>query len=165
MGALLARLYSKNGTRLANEKTMKLTGLFLIAFIVVSCASTKKADSSEITEIRWGSSFGMCRGYCYSEYQYEKDGIRYIRKGWDTVAYPKTLEVFAMTPTLWPEMKATVNLDSFEVLPERIGCPDCADGGSEWIEIIQGSKSKKVTFEYGQSPAGMGRLLAFLRKE
>ena len=56
-------------------------------------------------------------------------------------------------------------MDSFFILDERIGCPDCADGGSEWIEIGTKNKIYKVTFEYGDSLKGLDELLKLVREE
>ncbi|HCS20608.1 MAG TPA: hypothetical protein DIW47_08610 [Bacteroidetes bacterium] len=138
--------------------------IVLVVLFSVSCAGTSGINKSEIIEIRWGTSFGMCRGYCYAEYQYTPEGTRLIRKGWDTAAYPKTLEVFSPKPGEWTELKASIDLATFNALPERIGCPDCADGGAEWIEIITSEGGKKVTYEYGQVPTGLNAILKLLRK-
>lgn len=132
--------------------------------LIMSCSATKSTQTKEISEIRWGTSFGMCRGYCYTEYHYTAEGTRLIRKGWDTTAYPETLEVFSPKPGEWPQLTASINLSAFDSLPERIGCPDCADGGAEWVEIITNEGSKKVTFEYGQVPEGLEQILQLLRK-
>jgi len=51
-------------------------------------------------------------------------------------------------------------------LQDTYGCPDCADGGSEWIEIItSGDKSKKITFEFGKNIPEIEKLINLLRKE
>ena len=55
-------------------------------------------------------------------------------------------------------------MDSFFILEERIGCPDCADGGSEWIEILANNKTYKVTFENGETLKGMDKLLKLVRE-
>lgn len=51
---------------------------------------------------------------------------------------------------------------------EVFGCPDCADGGSEWIELqSQSGASRKIVFEYHRYPAKTGKLgqqLASLRE-
>ncbi len=138
--------------------------IILGVIFLASCAGTSGINKSEIIEIRWGTSFGMCRGYCYAEYQYTPEGTRLIRKGWDTAAYPETLEVFSPKPGEWTELKASIDLATFNALPERIGCPDCADGGAEWLEIITPEGGKKVTFEYGQVPAGLEEILKLLRR-
>jgi hypothetical protein len=33
-----------------------------------------------------------------------------------------------------------------------IGCPDCADGGAEWLELGFEKEVKRVTFEYMHEP-------------
>lgn len=43
------------------------------------------------------------------------------------------------------------------------GCPDCADGGAEWIEIQDDQQIKKVTFEYGDTLAPIENLMLELR--
>ena len=43
------------------------------------------------------------------------------------------------------------------------GCPDCADGGAEWIEIDTGSGPIRVTFEFGDTLPGIGPLQAEIR--
>ena len=45
-----------------------------------------------------------------------------------------------------------IDLVKFNDLEETIGCPDCADGGAEWIEIFTQEGSKKVMYEYGNPP-------------
>ena len=34
-------------------------------------------------------------------------------------------------------------------MPEIVGCPDCADGGGEWIEVNVAGESHRVTFGNG----------------
>jgi len=138
--------------------------LSLLSIILLSCVGSKSIQQSEITAIYWGKSFGLCRGYCYSEYQFQAEGSRLIRRSWDTVHYPQTIEAFAPKPDEWTEMKGLISMEEFNQLPERIGCPDCADGGAEWVQIIGPGYSKKVLFEYGSSPTGLEGLLAKLRE-
>ena len=90
-------------------------------------------------------------------------GYTHFQKGWDTVAYPPKLEVFKMEAAYWKQLTASVAVDSVFALPERIGCPDCADQGAEWIEIFTEGKSHRVTFEYQQNPPGLEALLRQLR--
>jgi hypothetical protein len=46
----------------------------------------------------------------------------------------------------------------------KIGCPDCADGGGEWIEISNRHTSKKIVFEYNQSVPEINSLVTKLRR-
>ena len=50
-------------------------------------------------------------------------------------------------------------------MDEIIGCPDCADGGAEWIEITSGETSHKVTFEYNKSPDVFKSYIEILRSK
>ena len=52
----------------------------------------------------------------------------------------------------------------FRNLEEVIGCPDCADGGAEWIEITTKDLNHKVTFEYNNEPEEMQDYIEILRE-
>jgi len=59
----------------------------------------------------------------------------------------------------------SINTTSFFKLPETIGCPDCADGGAEWLEIILlNGKKHKVTFEYRNEPTQLKNQIIKLRE-
>lgn len=57
-----------------------------------------------------------------------------------------------------------VQYDSLLALGDRLGCPDCADGGSEWLafRMVDG-RYHKVVFEFGTIPQSQGLLLAQIR--
>ena len=52
----------------------------------------------------------------------------------------------------WDSLTHLIDPDAFLALDSVIGCPDCADGGAEWIEIEYGDQSHKVSFEYLNAP-------------
>ena len=55
-------------------------------------------------------------------------------------------------------------MNSFFELPETIGCPDCADGRAEWLEIeLMNGEKHKVTFEYRNEPASLNDHIIGLR--
>lgn len=57
-------------------------------------------------------------------------------------------------------------MEAFFELPEVIGCPDCEDGGAEWVEMkLQNGDKHKVYFEYLREPDVLKKLLAKLRSE
>ncbi len=71
-----------------------------------------------------------------------------------------------LTQISWDSFKKTVDLNDFFSLPEIIGCPDCADGGAEWLEIEDFSGKKyKVTFEHGNTPLEIKNAIAALREQ
>jgi hypothetical protein len=57
-----------------------------------------------------------------------------------------------------------INIPRFNKLPEVTGCPGCADGKVEWIEITSPSSSHKVTFEPADAPVEVQKILPFLRR-
>jgi hypothetical protein len=53
-----------------------------------------------------------------------------------------------MRPEQWQRLVQLIDVATFSRLEPVYGCPDCADGGAEWIEIEQGEQRNRVTFEY-----------------
>jgi len=47
----------------------------------------------------------------------------------------------------WNGILDSFNFDEYIQLDDVYGCPDCAVGGSEWIEITHEGITKRVTFE------------------
>ena len=78
--------------------------------------------------------------------------------------YPPVTKTFAFTHAKWKKLVALLDLKTFQALDDQIGCPDCADGGAEWIEVKWLKKSKRVTFENGQTVKGIEGLIEKLRQ-
>ena len=55
------------------------------------------------------------------------------------------------------------DFDEILAMKDVYGCPDCADGGSEWIEVTHNGDTKKVTFEFGSVLEPIARLVDSLR--
>lgn len=131
---------------------------------MLSCEKNE-ANPSDIKQMGYGTSFGMCVGYCNNSILLKLDTISYFRSGWnDQVEPTKCTE--NMPQLSWDSIKKAVDLNEFFALPEIMGCPDCADGGAEWLEIenISGKKYK-VTFEYGKEPEVLKSIIFVLRKQ
>ncbi len=138
--------------------------ILLICGLTISCEKINKSDS-EIKQIKYGTSFGMCIGYCKNEILLKHGFVTYIRSGW-----VDTIETIACTETLsdisWDSYKSGIDAKIFFELPETFGCPDCADGGAEWIEIEDLSgKRHKVTFEYMNEPEELKNYVIGLREQ
>lgn len=129
-------------------------GLFFIGFIALfSCQSSLKPSKTEVLEITYSSQFGMCYGYCQSKAVYNSKEASKLLKAWrDTVKFPTKREVHRISDKKWDSIVSALDVDKFFALEERIGCPDCADGGASSIEVKTKSKIYKVTYEYGSPP-------------
>lgn len=142
--------------------------IFLYFFISLSAFSCEKSNKEDITPqsnivIKTGSSFGMCVGFCITEVVINSTQIAMERKAWRSNIANQTCQR-AISTQEWQTLAKVVDFNTFKALPETIGCPDCADGGAEWIEIVYQEQAKKVTFEYGKDVPQITNLLAEVRK-
>lgn len=134
--------------------------LLILALTFVSCG---KDTTAKAQEIDYGTSFGMCAGYCVNDISISANKVTFSKKkngtNTDTKACTKVI-----TETEVKALKGLVKAGDFNKLPEVIGCPDCADGGAEWVALKLDGKFKKVTFEYGKAPDEVKELVIKLRE-
>lgn len=136
----------------------------LVLFMVTACSSGPRtanntSDSEPIkTEapaapmlIRFGSSHGMCMGYCTQEFELKGDGLLARRKGGgrgDPATHPADQEqTVALDKATIDGAMAKFDAAVFDAAAEVIGCPDCADGGRCWVEVVRDGKSRMVSFD------------------
>lgn len=152
------------------RKQVVLLPLFFV-FSLVSCSDLNLAIPAEATNrvIKSGQSFGMCVGPCYEEVIYSGSKGQFVVRetpfrGGNGPATTFTTD-FVLSQNQMNELYQLVDFKSFVTIDTLLGCPDCADGGKEWIEITDGNKRHRVTFEYGDDLPGQEKLLDLLRKE
>ncbi|MFC4144529.1 hypothetical protein [Pedobacter mendelii] len=134
---------------------------FLCFTMLLAC---KKNKIKDLDSISYGTSFGMCAGYCSQNLLISNLKLTFSKskngQAPDTKTCTKTIseaEVNALRDLL------NVNADKISTLPEVIGCPDCADGGAEWISVNVEGKQYKITFDYGKAPKELEAAVAKLR--
>jgi hypothetical protein len=140
---------------------------FVIALVLGRCTETKVlAVTDDPLTIRTGTSFGMCVGYCQNDYVFNGTSVTLTQNGTRSRAQSpvKTCQT-AISPTEWETLKALANIDTFSSKPETLGCPDCADGGAEYIELQVGDRKHRVTFEFNKTIPGFEPLVDALRKK
>ena len=136
--------------------------LILISVILSSCSN--EMIFSNISEVSYGTSFGMCIGYCKHDMMMKNDKTTFNCSGW-VEQYPLQSNTINTNTVMFDSLKVNIKIKDFFELPEIIGCPDCADGGAEWIEIIMANGEKhKVVFEYYNEPEILKNTLNGLRK-
>jgi len=123
-----------------------------ILFIVISfSACSNDVLYKNIAQINYGTSFGECIGYCKHEVTIKSKAATYQCSSWSPTEQILTKDTLINSSTL--DSIGNFSTSSFFKLPVSIGCPDCADGGAEWLEIILLNGDKhKVTFEYHNEP-------------
>lgn len=108
-----------------------------------------------------GSSFGECDGLCVAELRIAGREVSLTRRSWD-----RSEQVVAKG-TL--SDAARVELDEMERalagvrLEETYGCPDCADGGAAWIDLVPVEAATRATYEFGTAPEVLARWEDFRR--
>lgn len=108
----------------------------------------------------------MCAGKCYNELIVEKNAVvlkQIERRGRGDE--PEIIE--HRDDTRLSRIKADLNhfpKKKFLKLQDVYGCPDCADGGAEWLEVqFSDGRVKNVKFDYGSSVEGFEEIISSLR--
>lgn len=119
-------------------------------------------EIQNIQSISSGLSFGMCRGYCQSlinitSNPYELIALR--QPNFPQIDFPLLQKQFSFESNQWEEIISLINSRTFLALDDTIGCPGCADGGIEWIQINWINGMKRVTFESGNAIKGLEALI------
>lgn len=139
-----------------------LTVLSVILFSNFRCEKTESAG--EVEYLSYGTSFGECLGYCVREIVVS-GGITFTKSGWDTDgSLPDSTCSLTFITSPLPGYLEDINLDAFLAMDEVIGCPDCADGGAEWLELVFENEVKRVTFEYMNEPDELKDVIPSLRE-
>jgi hypothetical protein len=142
---------------------MKKTLPLIFAIIIsLSFSGCKKGDIKNLNSIGYGSSFGMCVGYCSSNLLISDLKLTFSKSKNGQTADTKTCSKTISEADI-NVIKNELNIDKISALPEVIGCPDCADGGAEWIAINADGKQYKITYEYGKAPKELEAAVARLK--
>lgn len=149
--------------------------LFGIIFplLLLSTACDEYDDSEEIAIcgnffeysnfIRYGTSFGHCLGYCNKTWDVYSHGIDLTIASWHDDEFPTQYCSLPVESEDCMKIREELDLEKIKALPATIGCPDCADGGAEWIEVDIDGEVKRVTFEYNADIPELQEILKLLR--
>jgi len=116
-----------------------------------------------VISIKSGIFFGFCIGYCKSEIEIVNRDVVFIASSWSDPNYPDIMLNDNISIQEWDSLIESVDMDSLLSLDDIIGCPDCADGGGEWIEITKVAAIKRVMFEYGKTVEPIQNLIEKVR--
>jgi hypothetical protein len=139
---------------------------FVITLTMSQCTENRvRPITDEALTIRSGTSFGMCIGYCQMDYTFNGTNVTFTQSGTrsQNETPTKTCQA-AISPADWNAIKALADFDAFSKVPTTLGCPDCADGGAEYIELQAGDSKHRVTFEFNNTIQGFEPLVDALRK-
>jgi hypothetical protein len=152
-----------------------IISIFVLSFVLLTSCNVEKISSEaaislENVTIRSGQSFGFCVGKCYSEMTIKGKNVTLLVKETSTKGNSTIKNEFTYNDVITESQVATINdtfdFSIFNSQPDIVGCPDCADGGAEWLEIDQGKDNiKRITFEYGKEVPGLEKIIGNLRSQ
>ena len=99
--------------------------------------------------IEYGSSSGMCTGYCYSETTIQPMTARSVSRtnfslnGYRDKEQPDMKIKWKITTEEWERAKAAIDPESLFAFPDRIGCPGCLDEPVDWITVKYSDGTEK----------------------
>lgn len=141
-----------------------LTIFSIILFSNFSCEEQKTENAGQVTYLSYGTSFGECLGYCVREV-IVSGGVIFTKSGWEIGgALPDSSCEIVFIQSPLPGYLEDIEVDIFLSMDETIGCPDCTDGGAEWLELGFENETKRVTFEYMNEPNEFEDIILSLRQ-
>ena len=138
--------------------------LLLGAVLAGSAACTSVAPGADgVSTIRTTTSFGFCLGYCRTILEVTAEGMVFIEEPTRQADLPRVVRTAPISAEEWRGLVEAVDRAALEALPPTVGCPDCADGGAESVEVIATDWRDQVTFEFDASLPQLQPLLSRLR--
>ena len=130
-------------------KTSLLVSAALAGLVLAACGTNDLTGPSNtgVTGVRATTSFGMCLGYCRSALEITADHVVY-RLFDDRTHMPPLERIAPISAAEWQSLASAVSREKVQALPAVIGCPDCADGGAESIEVLARDWTHAVTFGF-----------------
>jgi hypothetical protein len=114
--------------------------------------TTTPADppAAGITIIGFGTSFGMCAGFCEQTLSIDGSDVELIAadRGDDELITTRGVLTDAARARL---RSAAASIDPASVV-EVIGCPDCADGGAAFLDLALPARHVRSSYDFGGPP-------------
>jgi eight-cysteine-cluster-containing protein len=116
-------------------------------------------------QINSGTSYGECWGYCVFELALDNSSALFTASSWGSW-YDEFLDLLLednLSQEAWQQLVGLIDFEYFQSLDDVYGCPDCADGGAEFIKIIYDGVAKQVIFDAYTEIDGIQELTILLR--
>jgi hypothetical protein len=114
--------------------------------------------------VRNGTYLGDCLVHCDEEVAVAPDRVAYsLTSRVPDADNPDIHAEGAPPPGAWEAIERALDLDAVRSLPDRIGLPDAADQGGEFLEVPADGATKRIDFPRGADVPEVAPLLAALR--
>ena len=113
--------------------------------------------------IRSGTDMARCHGYCDTELYLDSTTAVFVERSILFEKFPERSERVEITAAEWNDLAHAADTSGIMKLDSTIGCPGCADGGIEWIEVRSVEGTKQVVFPLGAEVPAIADLLEKIR--
>lgn len=150
------------------RRSLLLLGL-LAAVALSGCSLLSHSDGSDegLTDgvvLFSGTSFGECLGYCVTELTVRGMQAEIVYSGWNRDGAPEPVRHSrTLSAAERNALDRAFDRVAFQRADAVYGCPDCADGGAEWVGVAEGDEEERVTFEYGRSVREVAAFIEVMR--
>jgi hypothetical protein len=116
-----------------------------------------------VVAVHGGTFFGHCLGYCETRIEVQPGHLAFSAFSRDN-----SVRDFYNSQSIdsdeWRKLLDGIDLQVLGSLPTTIGCPDCADGGGEWLQVFTPMGEARITFPHGEAVEGAMPLVERLRE-
>jgi hypothetical protein len=128
----------------------------------VQVSPLKKNDTLLIA---LGSGSGMCTGYCEKVIYINPNYAESVWKGngRDAQLLPKSA-IYPFDSVAYVTVVKEIATLQLNIIAVRKGCPDCNDGGYEYLEIDRNGEKYHYTFEPGRPPQELHLIYDYLKR-
>jgi hypothetical protein len=123
--------------------------LVALASMLAGCFEALDPELGEVLGLSSGTSFGECLGYCRKELILDTQTVTLVETWQPLGVQPERRRSIQLSSADWSRLQGLVDAAAIASVAGVHGCPDCADGGSEWIEVRTAQGVIRSTFEYG----------------
>lgn len=110
-----------------------------------------------------GTSYGFCVGYCITELSVEGHEATLVYRSSRMTDLAPIQHQRTLSAAERGRLDQALDRRALRRADEVYGCPDCADGGAEWVGATWDDGEKRVTFEAHDTVDGLGAYIETMR--
>jgi hypothetical protein len=132
--------------------------------LIAMSACSEPTEPANVLELSSGTSFGECVGYCITELIVAGSTARFVESAHASQALPPRTRTLTLSGEEAERLYHAVDVAEMKHVEGVHGCPDCADGGAEWIQLRTPEDTIRVTFELGRTVRQIAELQTEIRR-
>jgi hypothetical protein len=137
--------------------------LLLVVLAPLPACGSPSTPSTELVALTSVVSFGFCAPAFYCASRLELSEGRAVLT-YESRERAPVVQRHDLPPGEWQGLVAALDVTRLRALSDRIGCPDCADGGAETLTVaFADGPATTVTFEYDHDVSGIEGVQARIR--